>query len=61
MCSRDEGKYEVSEGYLEVALGEQGSHEVHPQRHHAKSSNGTVKELQIIQMYQKGRSSDKSE
>ena len=35
MYSRDEGEYEVAEGYLEVALGEKGSHEVHPQRHHA--------------------------
>ena len=42
--SRDEGKYEVPEGYLEVALGEQGSHEVHPQRHHAESGDCTVQD-----------------
>ena len=42
--SRDQSEYEVPEGNLEVALGEQGSHEVHPQRHHAEGGDGAVQE-----------------
>ena len=45
---RDECEYEVSEGNFEVALGEQGTHEVHPQRHHAQGGDGTAEEDIIL-------------
>jgi hypothetical protein len=36
----DESEYELAEGNHQISFSEQGSHEEHPERHHAQGGDG---------------------